>query len=273
MNSFAEKALIAHGSYNAAPVLQAWSQNFLTSNSEARIVISGTHPEKAFKRLIEGSVQMAFSVHPMDESIKSEAAKKGIEIKERQVGWEGIALLANKDVGVGELTLDQVRDIFRGRITNWNQVGGRNLEIDPNSLEYPAHGSVVWFTRNVLGTNDYPEIIDTRDTPKLLLMHNKNKSGAVAFLGISIFNNLLKHHPEIEMKPIKIKQTPDSPAVAATRASVKDGSYPLTIPIYMYWNAKNHNKAGKQFAMYCSEMAESFAEANRLGHTMYSLNQ
>ena len=72
--------------------------------------------------------------------------KDGIEsnkLKDHKVAVVGITPVVNADIKVSSLTMDQLRDIFAGKITNWQEVGGQNKKI---SLINRAQGSGTRFT-------------------------------------------------------------------------------------------------------------------------------
>jgi phosphate transport system substrate-binding protein len=97
--------------------------------------------------------QLAFaqsSRSPRPEEYQA-AQQRGFTLKEIPVAIEGIAIAVHPELNVPGLTIAQLRDIYTGRITNWNQVGGPNLPLTAYSRSAEGSGTVDFFVENVLG--------------------------------------------------------------------------------------------------------------------------
>jgi phosphate transport system substrate-binding protein len=96
--------------------------------------------------------QMAFS--QSSRSIKDEeyqqAQARGFTLKEIPVAIDGIAVAVHPNLNIPGLTITQLKDIYTGKITNWNQVGGSNLSITPYSRRIEEGGTIEFFAENVL---------------------------------------------------------------------------------------------------------------------------
>jgi ABC-type phosphate transport system, periplasmic component len=97
---------------------------------EARqyILHNKTHP--AYVNLIYGKADLIFVTGPSEEELKL-AEDQGVELEIIPVVHEGFVFLANKDNPVEGLTLEQIRGIYTGKITNWKEVGGSDMPITP----------------------------------------------------------------------------------------------------------------------------------------------
>lgn len=65
------------------------------------------------------------------ESVKEELAADGRPLEQKAVGRDALVFIVNEDNPVQSLTQQQLKDIYAGRITNWKEVGGADLEIVP----------------------------------------------------------------------------------------------------------------------------------------------
>ncbi|MGI8502798.1 MAG: PstS family phosphate ABC transporter substrate-binding protein [Hassallia sp.] len=96
--------------------------------------------------------QLAFS--HASRSIKQEeyqqAQQLNITLKEIPVAIDGIAIAVNPNLNIPGLTVAQLKDIYTGKITNWKQVGGPELEIIPYSRRLEEGGTIQFFEENVL---------------------------------------------------------------------------------------------------------------------------
>ncbi|AFY38890.1 phosphate ABC transporter substrate-binding protein, PhoT family [[Leptolyngbya] sp. PCC 7376] len=97
--------------------------------------------------------QLAFS--QSSRSLKPEeyeiAEQKGFKLKEIPVALDGLAIAVHPDLEVAGLTVAQLKDIYLGKIKNWQEVGGPNVEIIPYTRNEETVGTVDFFIESILG--------------------------------------------------------------------------------------------------------------------------
>ena len=77
----------------------------------------------AFKGIVDGDIDIAFCAKPNDEQVQY-GLDKGVELELTPIGREAFVFLVNKNNKVDNLSIQELKDIFTGKITNWSQVGG-----------------------------------------------------------------------------------------------------------------------------------------------------
>ena len=85
---------------------------------------------RGFDALLDGSVDLFFTAHPSEKQMET-AKEKGIDIELVPIGLEAFVFFVNKNNPVDSLTVDEIRGIYRGKITNWKEVGGADRSINP----------------------------------------------------------------------------------------------------------------------------------------------
>jgi phosphate transport system substrate-binding protein len=83
--------------------------------------------------LLDGQLSVAQSSRSLKPEELAEAKSRGFTLEQIPVAIDGIALYVSRQLSIPGLTLAQIKDIYTGKITNWNQVGGPNLAITPLS--------------------------------------------------------------------------------------------------------------------------------------------
>ncbi|MBD0390190.1 MAG: PstS family phosphate ABC transporter substrate-binding protein [Nostoc sp. C3-bin3] len=107
------------------------------------------------RMLIDNQLAFSQSSRSVKAEENAEARQKGFSLKEIPVGIDGIAIAVNHNLNVPGLTVAQVKDIYTGKITNWQQVGGPNLPITVYSRTKEAGGTVEFFVENVLNKENF----------------------------------------------------------------------------------------------------------------------
>lgn len=124
--------------------------------------------------------QLAFS--QSSRSIKNEeyqqAQQRGFTLKDIPVAIDGIAIAVNPSLNIPGLTLAQIKQIYTGQISNWQQVGGPNLPIIPYSRRIEEGGTVEFFDDNILGGEKFGENVQyISTTTEALREVGKNTGG------------------------------------------------------------------------------------------------
>lgn len=99
------------------------------------------------RMLLDGQLDFAQSSRPLTQAEKAIAQQRGFTLEQRPVAVDGVAVVVHPTLEVAGLTVDQLQQIYQGKITNWSQVGGPNLPITPFS-QHPKDGDTVIFSAN-----------------------------------------------------------------------------------------------------------------------------
>lgn len=163
---------------------------------------------------------------------KSLHDKFGSTAQEIPIGIEGVLVIVNKANPVKDLTLEQLRDIYTGKITNWKEAGGPDQRIQLYSTESPVGGSM-FFQDFVLHGED----IDTT-----MRGYANAKETAIAVAADPGGIGLTPVAGDASVKYPRIRRTAASPGVDGTSETVRSLTYPLTS--YLLWSfAKDYSPA------------------------------
>ena len=107
---------------------------------------SKTH--QAWLNLADGTADIAILAAPTEEE-QAYWAEKGVEMEMKLYGGDGLIFLGGKDIGISDLTLEEIRAIYRGEITNWSELGGADHVInvlyrDDQSGSQRLFESLIW---------------------------------------------------------------------------------------------------------------------------------
>lgn len=120
-------SITAVGSTALQPLVEAAAEQYMEENPNVQITVQGGGSGQGITQIVAGSVQIGDS--DVFAEAKVENASDVEKIKDNKVAVVGMGPVVNKDVTVDNLTMDQLRDIFMGKITNWSEVGGADEEI------------------------------------------------------------------------------------------------------------------------------------------------
>ncbi len=219
------------GSDTLVNLALAWVEAYALIRPDVRISVTGGGSGTGIAAMINGTVDIANASRAMKEEEIEAAQANGIEPREFTVARDAIAIVVHPDNPVEHLTLQQISDIYTGKITNWSQVGSYDRPIVLLSRESNS-GTYVFFLENVvrLGRKD-DEALFSPDT--LLMPSSEGISAEVRQNRNAIgYDGLGYVTPDQKMVAVGIDA--EGPYVLPSVDSVNDGSYPISRPLYMY---------------------------------------
>ena len=122
-NSAKETKVTISGSTSVGSPMEKLAEAFEGKNSGIKVEVQQLGSSAGIKNAIEGVSEIGMSSRDLKDEEKSSGLKETI------IATDGIAVITNKANKVTDLTLDQVKDIYTGKITNWKEVGGEDAPI------------------------------------------------------------------------------------------------------------------------------------------------
>ncbi len=107
------------------------------------------------KMLLDNQLTFSQSSRSINQEEYQAAKQKGFTLKEIAIAIDGIVLVVNPQLNIPGLTLAQIKDIYTGKITNWNELGGPNQIIIPYTRSIEGSGTSAFFAENVLGNEKF----------------------------------------------------------------------------------------------------------------------
>lgn len=142
------------GSDTVLPVAQQTAERFMNLQPDARVTVTGGGTGVGISALMDNTTDIAMASRPIKFSEKMKTKEAGQEVDEVIVAYDALAVVVHPSNPVKQLTRQQLEDIFRGKITNWKQVGGDDRKIVVYSRE-TSSGTYEFFKENVLKNKNY----------------------------------------------------------------------------------------------------------------------
>lgn len=101
------------------------------------------------KMLLNNQLAFSQSSHSLTSEEHQQVKAMGFTLKQIPVAIDSIAIAVNHSLNIPGLTVAQLKDIYTGKLTNWNSVGGPNLKITPYSRRPEESGTSETFTENI----------------------------------------------------------------------------------------------------------------------------
>jgi phosphate transport system substrate-binding protein len=217
------------GSDTIVNLAQAWAEQYHRKHTYMSVQVQGGGSGVGIASLTDGNCDMANTSRQITQKeARRIEANRGAKPVEHVVGYDALAVYVHKDNPVDALCLEELAEIYGegGSIINWSQVGGKDLEITRVSRQNNS-GTYVYFREAVLGADREYKLgsIDQSGSKDVVALVSKTP-GAIGYSGMGYAT------PDVKM--LKISKTKGGEAVAPSVESARDGSYPITRPLYIY---------------------------------------
>ncbi len=219
------------GSDTQVNLVGNFAEAYMDKNPEVMISVTGGGSGTGISGLINSSIDLANVSRLISEDELDQAHDRGVEPSRVIIALDALSVITHPDNPVEELTLAEIGDIFRGDITNWADVGGKNQEINLYGRQSNS-GTYVYFRENVVKA-DFSDDKMRMNGNAQIVEGVKSDSSAIGYVGVGYTVtegevveglNLISVALE-EGKPFVTPLDPDN--VAA-------GLYPLARPLHHY---------------------------------------
>jgi phosphate transport system substrate-binding protein len=244
---------------SADPVLQNLCPQFILRYTQPAFDKPGS--STGIRMLIENQLAFSQSSRSIKAQENAEAQKKGFSLKEIPVGIDGIAIAVNPNLNISGLTVAQLKDIYTGKITKWQEVGGPNLPITPFSRSKESGGTVEFFMENVLGKVNFGNNVRYIDTTTEALRKLASTPGSIYYASAP------EVVPQCVIKPLPLGRTSRQlvapyqepyipPSLCPTQRNqlnaqaFRSGDYPITRNLFVIikQNGQTDQQAGQAYA-------------------------
>lgn len=216
------------GSDTMVNLMSNLAEAYMNAHPDVSIAVTGGGSGTGIAALINGTTDICAASRLMKQKEIEEAKGRNVDPVEIVVGLDGIAVMVNQKNPVSELTLEQLKNIYTGVYTRWSDVGGPNQPIIVLSRESNS-GTYVYFQEHVLEKKDYASTVRLMPSTAAITKSVTDDKWAIGYGGVA-------YAEHAAVKTIRVKTTPGSPAIAPTEATVHDGTYPISRPLFLYTN-------------------------------------
>jgi phosphate transport system substrate-binding protein len=214
--------IVVDGSTTVGPVAKAFAEYYMGKYPQVNITVSESGSGNGAKSLINAACDVATMSRPMKASEKKSAQDAGVLPIEHIVAMDGIAIVVHPSNPIENLTVEQIRAIYTGKIRNWKELGGPDLPIvvisrDTNSGTYECFEALVMNKEKMAAKTEY---VGSNGAIRQRVM---TTAGAIGYVGLAFREGV---------KALKVNSVEISPETVTLKI------YPIARPLYMYTNGR-----------------------------------
>ena len=218
----ADSVVIA-GSTSVQPFAEVLAQDYMASHPGVSIDVQGGGSAAGIMATKSGTTDIGMSSRNLQGS---ETSLWSIEIAR-----DGIAIIINPKNPITDLTLQQIADIYDGKTTNWDQIGGKKGEIDVFTRE-DGSGTRSSFESLVMGKSQIMARAMVENSNGAIRQLVADDPAAVGYISLGLVDSTVK--------------ALDLGGIVPSRAHVVDGTYNLSRP-FLFLSLKTPTGLVKDF--------------------------
>ena len=215
------------GSDTLVILAQKWAETYMGLHNDVKIQVTGGGSGIGFAALQSQTTDLCDASRP----IKSAELQKCViafhkRPTEYKVALDGLSVYVNSGNPVNEVTMDQLKSIFTGKIKNWKDIGGPDAPITVYSRENSS-GTYEFFKSNVLKGEDFASSAQTMPGTAALVQAVGHDKLGIGYGGAA-YGSGVKH--------LSVKKDDASAGVEPTEENVLNQTYPIWRYLYVYVN-------------------------------------
>jgi phosphate transport system substrate-binding protein len=223
--------IVNTGSDTMVNLALAWAESYQELKPNVSISVTGGGSGTGIAALINQTVDIANASRQIKGEEIEAAQANGSDPVEYVVARDAIAIIVNLNNPVDNLTLQQISDIYSGKINNWQELGGEDRPIVRLSRETNS-GTHVYFLEEVLRLGDSDN--KTLFSPDTLLLPSsegitsevRDNPNAIGYDGLG--------YVVPEVKVVAVAKNEGGPFIFPSATTVNNGEYPIARDLYMY---------------------------------------
>jgi phosphate transport system substrate-binding protein len=213
--------IVMDGSTTVGPLAKAFATYYMSKHPGVNVTVSESGSGNGAKSLVNNACDIANMSRFMKDTEFKDALANGVMPVATVVALDGVAIIVHPSNPVKNLTLDQVRDIYSGKVTNWKDVGGPDLQIVMSGRE-TSSGTYEVFGEKVMRGEKIAASAETVGSNGAMHQKVQSTQAGIGYVGLGFVDETVK--------AVTVN------GIECTRATIVSGRYPIARPLFMFTN-------------------------------------
>lgn len=242
--------IVVNGSTTVLPIMQKAAEAYMAAHPDVALSVSGGGSGNGVKALIDGLAHIAMSSRQMKDKEIVLARERGVFPKEIAIALDALAPVVHPSNPVKDLTIDQLKDIYTGQITNWKALGGADAPVVAISRDTSSGAFETWEERVMRKERVFPGALMQASNGAVVQAVSRNRN-AIGYIGIGYLN------PGAKALAVG--------GVTGSADTALSGAYPLARNLYLYTNGEPSGEIGA-FVRYLLDPARGQKHVAEVGY-------
>ncbi len=247
VSASADEKIVVEGSSTVGPIAKAFAEYLMEKDKSLNITVNESGSGNGAQALIDNQCQVADMSRFMKAKEYQAAVANSVMPTATAIAMDGIAMIVHPSNPVKDLKIEQIRDVYTGKITNWKDLGGPDMPIimisrDSSSGTYETFEGLVMNKEKI---NNSAEYVGSNGQMRARVQSTK---GAIGYVGLGFVDKTVK--------AVTVNNIP------ATTKTIATGVYPIARALFMFTNGypKPGSNVHKFITLYLTDDGQSIIE-------------
>jgi len=211
--------LVIKGSTTVLPVAQKVAEAYMKEFPDVKISISGGGSGNGMKALIDGSTDIGDSSRFIKDKEVKLAVERGVYPVPFAVAYDCIVPVVHPSNSMKNISMDQLKDIYEGKLKNWKEIGGPDRPFVVISRDTSSGTYEVWHKKVLKKARVFPGALLQASNGAVVQAVSKNKN-AIGYIGLGYLDS--------SVKALSVDN------IVGSEETTLDGTYPVSRPLFMF---------------------------------------
>jgi phosphate transport system substrate-binding protein len=236
------------GSTTVLPLSQLWAERFMEKYPDASISVSGGGSGTGLSMLLNGTCQIANASREAKPKEIDAARTRNYKMTATKLAKDGLAIIVHPSNNVKNVTMDQLKAIYKGSGASWKQYGGESAKEIVAVGRDSSSGTYGFFQEAVLGGGMYRKDMLSQPTNQGVASEVARSKDAIGYVGMAYAEQFEK---DGKVKVVAVSRKRGEAGMVPTKETVSSGAYPLFRYLYAYTLGSPKGLAG-EFLKWCT---------------------
>jgi len=213
--------VVIKGSTTVLPIAQKAAEDFMKINPDVNVSVSGGGSGEGIKAIIDGTCDIADSSRFIKDKEVKLAMERNVLPVPHRVALDCVVPVVHPSNPLQDISLERLKDIYKGAVTNWKELGGPDSPIVVISRDTSSGTYEVWQEKILHEEKVTPQALLQASNGAVAQAVAKNKY-AIGYIGIGYVNQ--------DVKALKVA------GVEASATTALNGTYPVSRALFMFTN-------------------------------------
>ena len=244
--------LQCRGSDTVLTINQKVAAEYMREYPSIRLPLLGGGTSRGYKCVLDKTTDIGLASSPMSQDMQKWAKKQPVQINETLLGYDGLAAIVHPSNPLTNLSLNQLHDVFTGKVTEWKTLGwdkGGTIHVYSQD---PGRGGYEPWKRIVAGENNFITLKATVINGSIIYKSVQEDPAAIGYVGVLTANKM-------NSKILSVN------GVAPTQESIHEGTYPIRRELLLITAKGIDNPEVDRFLAYCQHPEKGQAIVEKMG--------
>jgi phosphate transport system substrate-binding protein len=223
------RELMVKGSDTLLNLVQNLAEAFSAAQPDVTVSVTGGGSGVGINAIMSNETDIADASRSIKSKEITTARSNGVNPTEYVIAIDGVCIIVNASNSIDKLTIEQLSQLYQGKIANWSAVGGPNKKVSLYGRQ-PSSGTFV-YVRDEAVKGEYSASMRQMNGNAQIVEGVKADEGGIGYVGVG-------YAREQGIKVLSLSKDGTNYYSPLDKSSVDAGTYPLARPLFQYTNGK-----------------------------------